>query len=131
MEKVRGIGGVFFKSKDPDALKRWYAQHLGVPLDEQGYVSFDWKRSEDGSDAMTVWSPFSPSTKYFDPSTREFMVNFIVDDLDAMLQQLRDAGCTVDETVEDGEFGSFGWVLDPDGTRIELWQPPATFPKSP
>ncbi len=131
MEKVRGIGGVFFKSKDPGALKQWYAKHLGVPLDDQGYVSFGWKRSENGADAMTVWSPFAPSTKYFDPSTREFMVNFIVDDLDAMLGQLREAGCTVDETIEDGEFGKFGWVLDPDGTRIELWQPPATFPGSP
>lgn len=121
MERVTGIGGIFFKASDPDALKAWYEKHLGVPVDGNGYVVFEW-----GGDArgQTVWSPFKKDTRYFEPSAASFMVNFCVRDLDAMLAQLRQAGVTVDEKIEDGEYGKFGWAMDPEGNRVELWQPP-------
>lgn len=118
MEKVRGIGGVFFKSKDPKALARWYAEHLGVPLEDWGGAVFK-------GEGTTVWNAFSADTTYFAPSTAPFMINFRVDNLDAMLAQLRSLGDTVDDKIEDSDFGRFGWVMDPDGNRIELWQPPA------
>lgn len=125
MAKITGIGGVFFKSPDPKALGDWYRQHLGLDVQDWGGTHFAWRAHEDPSrENFTVWGPFSQDTGYFDPSERPFMVNLIVDDLDGMLRQLRDAGVTVDEHVEDSEFGRFGWFMDPDGTRIELWQPP-------
>jgi predicted enzyme related to lactoylglutathione lyase len=123
MQKVRGIGGVFFKSKDPKALSKWYADHLGVPVEDWGGAAFPW--SDPTGKAVTVWNAFSADTGYFAPSTAPFMINFRVDDLDAMLAQLRALGDTVDDKVEASEFGKFGWVMDPDGNRIELWQPPA------
>lgn len=125
MERVTGIGGIFFKSKDPKALTQWYKDHLGVQADEHGYVAFSWRESNDPKrEGLTVWSPFTETTEYFGASTRPFMVNFRVDDLDRMLAQLRAAGAEVDDHIEDGDFGRFGWVMDPDGTRIELWEPP-------
>lgn len=126
--KVIGIGGVFFKSPDPEALKKWYADNLGIPLDEGGYTSFWWEKQVEQSKAFTVWSAFKDKTEYFNPSDRPFMVNFVVADLDGMLAQLRAAGAEVDDKVEDTDFGKFGWVMDPDGTRIELWQPPENPP---
>jgi predicted enzyme related to lactoylglutathione lyase len=126
MAKVTGIGGVFFKSPDPEALGEWYRQHLGVPLEEWGGAAFRWASPENPSGTgTTVWSPFKHDTTYFAPSTAAFMVNFRVDDLHALLAQLRSAGCDVDAKVEESEFGAFGWVMDPDGNKIELWQPPA------
>jgi predicted enzyme related to lactoylglutathione lyase len=117
MEKVTGIGGVFFKSKDPKALQAWYVEHLGVPI-EHGYSVFE-------GAGQTVFAPFAADTKYFEPSKSPFMINFRVRDLDAMLKQLRAAGVTVDDKIDESEFGKFGWAMDPDGNRIELWQPPA------
>lgn len=125
MAKVTGIGGVFFKSPDPKALGEWYRQHLGVPLEEWGGAAFRWASAENPSGTgTTVWSPFKHDTTYFAPSAASFMVNFRVDDLHALLAQLRSAGCDVDAKVEKSEFGAFGWVIDPDGNKIELWQPP-------
>lgn len=125
MERVRGIGGIFFKSKDPKALSRWYAEHLGVPSETWGGAMFKWRDHEgEGQDAYTLWSPFSADTKYFEPSPAPFMINFRVDDLDRMLEQLRRNGIPVDERREESEFGRFGWVMDPEGNRIELWEPP-------
>ncbi len=125
MAKVTGIGGVFFKSPDPKALGEWYRQHLGVPLEEWGGAAFRWASAENPSGTgTTVWSPFKHDTSYFAPSTAAFMVNFRVDDLHALLAQLRSSGCAVDAKVEESEFGAFGWVIDPDGNKIELWQPP-------
>jgi predicted enzyme related to lactoylglutathione lyase len=122
MERVTGIGGVFFKASDPDKLKAWYQEHLGVPVNEHGYVVFAWGGEARG---QTVWSPFAHDTRYFEPSPAPFMVNYRVRDLEAMLAQLRRAGVTVDEKIEDGgELGKFGWAMDPEGNRIELWQPP-------
>jgi len=122
MAKVIGLGGIFFKSRDPSALAKWYTQHLGLSVEEWGGVRFDDDATRPG---YTLWSPFTADTTYFAPSTQPYMVNFRVDDLDSLLTNLRAAGVTVDERVEDSEFGRFGWIMDPEGTRIELWQPPS------
>jgi predicted enzyme related to lactoylglutathione lyase len=122
MAKVIGFGGIFFKSRDPGALAEWYAQHLGLPVEAWGGARFDGESQQPG---YTMWSPFAADTKYFSPSTQPYMINFRVDDLDGLLARLRDAGVTVDDRVEDSEYGRFGWVMDPEGTRIELWQPPS------
>lgn len=125
-ERVTGIGGIFFKSPDPKALQRWYQEQLGVPVDANGYVSFRWRELADPQrTGSTAWSAMGESTPYFAGSRREFMVNYRVENLDRMLAQLRAAGVPVDEKVEDSEYGRFGWATDPDGTRIELWEPPA------
>lgn len=113
MEKVTGIGGIFFKADDADGLRRWYQDNLGIDVTDWGGAMF----------GNTVWSIFKKSTTYLDPSKQPFMVNYRVDNLDAMLAQLRAAGVTVDDKVDDTEFGRFGWAMDPEGNRIELWQP--------
>lgn len=119
-ERVIGVGGIFFKAKDPERLKAWYREQLGFPVDEHGFVVFSGKDDPGGS---LVWSPFAQDTKYFAPSTAPFMINFRVRDLDAMLAQLRAAGVTVDDKIQDEPYGRFGWIMDPEGNRIELWQP--------
>jgi len=124
-----GIGGIFFKATDKATLGAWYRDNLGVPVEAAwGGANFSWKENDPGGDAHTVWSPFPGDTSYFAPSPKDFMVNFRVRDLDAMRDQLRAHGCDVDERVEDGEFGRFGWVMDPDGNRVELWEPPKVTP---
>jgi predicted enzyme related to lactoylglutathione lyase len=126
MEKVTGIGGVFFKAKDPKGLGEWYARHLGIDVQDWGGAAFNWgEGSADAPSGSTAWSPFAADTKYFEPSTAPFMLNYRVRDLDAMLAQLREAGVQVDEKVDESEFGRFGWAMDPEGNRFELWQPPA------
>ncbi|MBZ0273078.1 VOC family protein [bacterium] len=125
MERVTGIGGIFFKANDKDGLLAWYRDMLGLPVDEYGCVVFHWNNEPEGMPAgQTVWSIFPGDTKYFSPGNATFMVNLRVRDLDAMLRQLREKGAAVDERVEESEFGKFGWVVDPEGHRIELWQPP-------
>ncbi len=125
MKRVTGLGGIFFKCKDPKAIKGWYEEHLGILPEKDGYVSFQW-REKDNPDNIgyTVWSPFKQDTKYFDPSKAPFMVNFRVDDLHSLLKQLRKEGVQVDDKIEESEYGRFGWVMDPEGNRIELWEPP-------
>jgi predicted enzyme related to lactoylglutathione lyase len=113
-ERITGVGGVFFRARDPKALSAWYAEHLGVPADD-GYAVIPESRN-------TVWSPFNADTDYW-PREKEHMVNFTVGDLDAMLAQLRAAGVEVDDKVEDFDYGRFGWLTDPEGNRVELWQP--------
>ena len=126
MEKVTGIGGIFFKTKEPKVLGQWYAQHLGIDVQAWGGASFPWRDAADPEQSgSTLWSLFPADTKYLDPSTAPFMLNYRVADLDAMLAQLRAAGVQVDEKVDESEFGRFGWAMDPDGNRFELWQPPA------
>lgn len=120
MKRVTGIGGIFFKATDPAALREWYQVHLGIPLEEWGGAIFRW--TEGGT---TVWSPFSAESTYFAPSQAPFMINYRVDDLHALLAVLRSEGCDVDDKVEESEFGKFGWVMDPEGNKVELWQPPA------
>ncbi len=123
-ERVVGLGGIFFKARDPAALVAWYREHLGIiPSFEHGAV-FPSDEPPSEREGYVVWSAFAEDTSYFDPSPAAFMINFRVADLDAMLQQLRVAGARVDDRVEESEFGRFGWVTDPEDNRIELWEPP-------
>jgi predicted enzyme related to lactoylglutathione lyase len=124
MRRVTGIGGVFFKAKDPKALGEWYRIHLGMNVEEWGGVAFRWDEDNASGNGTTIWSPFKEDTKYFAPSLSPFMINFRVEDLHALLAELRAEGCDVDEKTDESEFGKFGWVMDPEGNRIELWQPP-------
>ena len=117
MERITGVGGIFFRSPEPERLRAWYAEHLGLVLEEWGGAVL---RSTGGE--TLVWAIFDGDTTYF---PRESMVNYRVSDLDAMLAQLRDAGAEVDEHVEESDSGRFGWGVDCDGNRFELWQPPA------
>ena len=125
MERVTGIGGIFFKSQDPQKLQNWYNEHLGIKPGSDGSVAFEW-REKDNPERVgyTVWAPFKHDTKYFNPSTAPFMVNFRVANLHALLGQLRKEGVTVADETEDSEYGRFGWIMDPDGNRIELWEQP-------
>ena len=122
MKKVTGIGGIFFKSTDPDKLREWYRQHLGIEAEKWGCV-FNWQDDPRGASGMTTWAPFAADTKYFEPSEKPFMINFRVDDLNALVAELRAEGVEVLK-VEESEFGKFSWVMDPEGNRIELWEPP-------
>jgi len=125
MERVTGIGGVFFKANNPKALTDWYRRHLGVPVDADGSVVFPWWEEADRErPGKTVWSAFPRDTKYFEPSTAPFMINYRVRDLDRLLEELRREGVEVDPRIEEGEYGRFAWVMDPEGNRIELWEPP-------
>jgi len=125
MKRVTGIGGVFFKAKDRKALLSWYRDHLGIEPEEYGGASFPWRDAEQPDRrGYTVWSLFEDDTRYFDPSPAPFMVNYRVENLALLLEQLRAEGVTVDERVEESEFGRFGWAMDPEGNRIELWEPP-------
>jgi catechol 2,3-dioxygenase-like lactoylglutathione lyase family enzyme len=120
VERVTGIGGVFIRSAQPEALRTWYADHLGLELEEFGGAVV---RATGGE--SLVWAVFPGDTDYFGSREQQGMVNYRVRDLDAMLAQLRAAGVTVDDHVEEHEHGRFGWAVDPDGNRFELWEPPA------
>lgn len=124
MKRVTGIGGVFFKAKDPKALGAWYREHLGLNVEDWGGVAFRWADDNPNGDGATIWNPFKADTTYFAPSSSSFMINYRVADLDALLAALRAEGCDVDDKVEESEFGKFGWVMDPEGNKVELWQPP-------
>lgn len=120
-KRVTGLGGFFFKSKDPEKIRAWYGKHLGLPVDNYG-CSFWWKDKE-GNDAMTQWSPFKDDTEYFNPSKKQFMMNFRVENLHELLKVLKEEGVTVVGKVEEYDYGKFGWILDPEGNKIELWEP--------
>ena len=120
-KRVTGIGGFFFKTKDPKNIKNWYNKHLGLNTDDYG-CTFWWK-DEEGNKCSTQWSPFKEDTNYFEPSKKEFMMNFRVDDLKELLKALKKEGVTVVGEVEEYEYGKFGWILDPEGNKIELWEP--------
>jgi predicted enzyme related to lactoylglutathione lyase len=121
MAKVLGVGGVFFKSPDPKALRAWYARWLGMFTDDYG-VTFH--PDEMPAESYTVWSPFPDDTASFDPSPAPFMISLVVDDLDGMLDRLEDSGAEVLDEIEEGPEGRFGWFVDPDGNKVELWEPP-------
>jgi predicted enzyme related to lactoylglutathione lyase len=125
MKRVTGIGGIFFCAKDPVALCAWYKRHLGIDVQEWGGTAFTWT-DEAGNPASgtTVWSIGAADSNKFAPSTAAFMVNYRVEDLASLLQALRDEGCHVLEKTDDSEYGMFGWVIDPEGNKVELWQPP-------
>jgi predicted enzyme related to lactoylglutathione lyase len=116
-ERVLGIGGFFFRAEDPAALARWYEQHLGIECAPDGDEI--WQQEA----GLTVFAPFPADTEYFGRRDQQTMLNFRVGDLDAMLSQLRGVGADVDAKVEDYDYGRFGWVTDPEGNRIELWEP--------
>ena len=126
MRRVTGIGGVFFKAQDPGALRAWYKEHLGIDVQEWGGAAFPWTGA-DGSPVpgTTIWNVTGMGSDYLSPSPSPFMVNYRVADLHALLALLREEGCHVLDKVEESEFGRFGWVLDPDGNKVELWEPPA------
>ncbi len=124
MKRVTGIGGVFFSAKDPVTLRAWYKAHLGVDVQEWGGAAFRW--TDDAGAPVggtTVWS-VSDGT-YFAPGKTAFMINYRVEDLHGLLRELRAEGCNVLDKVDESEYGKFGWVLDPEGNKVELWQPPA------
>ena len=123
---VTGLGGIFFKCEDPKKLTQWYKEHLNFKTDEQGYVNFVWRESGNPEKkGLTVWSPFPKDTEYFNPSENAYMINYRVHELDKLLAQLRDAGVAVDDKVEEHDYGRFAWIMDPEGNRIELWEPSA------
>jgi catechol 2,3-dioxygenase-like lactoylglutathione lyase family enzyme len=122
MVKVIGIGGVFFKSRDPEELRRRYSDRLGVEVQPWGGAEFLFNRRDRPGIGYTVWNPFKEETKYFEPSDKPFMLNLRVDDLERMLAGLRAAGAQVLDRREDGENGKFGYVMDPEGNLLELWE---------
>jgi len=135
MARVTGIGGLFFRAKDPKAAQDWYAEHLGIgPLPHSPWGSgddaslFEW-RDKDNPDqrCYSVFAPFPHDTDYFGPGSSPYMFNFRVDDLDALLTELREAGVEVLDKVESYPFGRFGWIVDPEGNRVELWEPAEGF----
>jgi predicted enzyme related to lactoylglutathione lyase len=123
MKRVTGVGGIFFKCQDPENIKAWYAQHLGFNTDQYG-TNFEWRQASDPQKkGFTQWSPFAANTKYFEPSTREFMINFRVEDLEALVPLLKAEGVTVLDEIESFDYGKFVHILDPEGNKIELWEP--------
>jgi predicted enzyme related to lactoylglutathione lyase len=123
MPKVLGLGGFFFKAKRPKQLAKWYAKWLGLDIESWGGVRF--LPQSMSRRAYTVWKPFAAGTDYFRPSRKQFMINLVVDDLDGMLERLADSGAKVLKERDEGEFGRFGWFLDPEQNKVELWQPPS------
>ena len=121
MAKALGVGGVFYKSRDAKALGEWYQRWLGVPYEKGSGASFMPSAMPAGS--VTVWSPFAADTKYFQPSPREFMFNLVVDDVEGALAQVKEGGATIVGEIADESYGRFGWFVDPDGNKVELWEP--------
>lgn len=122
-KRVKGVGGVFFKSPDPGALKAWYSKHLNIDSGEHGAL-FKWKQEEDPEKSgYTAWSIFPEDTTYFNPAKRDFMFNYIVDNLEELLKVLEEEGVQVVGKMEEYPYGKFGWIMDPDGNKIELWEP--------
>ena len=122
MARVTGVGGVFLRSKDPKRLTAWYAAHLKFPLTDYG-VMFAWKDELPAGTGMTIWSGFPEDTKYFGDATQQVMVNYRVDNLDALLEELTAKGVWIDPKRQDEGYGKFAWIKDCDGNRVELWQP--------
>lgn len=121
--RILGIGGIFFKSANQEEMRKWYSDHLGL-ADKGDGVILPWREKDNpDSEQMTVWSIFSADTKYLEPSHASFMVNYIVDNLDALLERLQQAGVQIDPKRQDESYGRFAWIYDPDGNKIELWQP--------
>ena len=120
-KRVTGLGGFFFKAKDPDKVKKWYNEHLGLNTDRYG-CTFWWKDKE-GNDCSTQWSPMNENTDYYKPSEKPFMMNFRVENLEELLKTLKEEGVQVVGEMETYDYGKFGWIMDPEGNKIELWEP--------
>jgi predicted enzyme related to lactoylglutathione lyase len=126
MKRVTGIGGIFFNASDPAALRAWYKLHLGIDVQDWGGAAFSWADpAGNPTNGTTAWSIGAAGGDQFAPSKAPFMVNYRVADLTALLKALRDEGCTVLDKTDDSEYGKFGWVMDPEGNKVELWEPPA------
>lgn len=124
MARALGIGGVFLKARDPKTLAAWYREHLGLPVQEWNGAVLQFADDPTPRESgYAVWSLFPETTQHFGPGPQTCMVNFRVDDLPALLAALRAAGCTVDEKSQEDDYGRFGWVTDPEGNRVELWEP--------
>ena len=123
MKRVIGLGGVFFKAKDPQALYEWYRKHLGIESAPDGSGAM-WRDADRESPAVNVFAIFPQDTTYFAPSQSSLMINFRVDNLHELLKALREEGVQVDDKMEEHDFGKFGWIMDPEGNRVELWEPP-------
>jgi len=123
MKKVTGIGGIFFKCKDPKKVTEWYAKHLGLTTNPYG-ATFEWYEGAGSTKkAQTQWTPFAETTKYFDPSTKDFMINYRVENLEALVEQLKKDGVTIVDKLETYDYGKFIHILDAEGNKVELWEP--------
>lgn len=123
MKKVTGIGGVFFKCKDPKQMNAWYNTHLGIDAGQYG-ASFEWRDDADPTKkGVTQWSTFAEKTTYFEPSTKDFMINYRVENLEGLVEQLKKEGVTIVDTIEASDYGKFVHILDPEGNKVELWEP--------
>ena len=118
---ITGIGGVFFKAKDPKALAAWYRDVLGLPLQPWGGAAL--RYDAPGHPPAAAWSAFAASSSYFSPSTSDFMIDYAVDDLDALVARLKDKGVAILKRSDDDQSGRFAWILDPEGNKVELWEP--------
>ncbi|MEP7198139.1 MAG: VOC family protein [Saprospiraceae bacterium] len=122
MKKVTGIGGIFFKCKDPKKMSEWYKTHLGLDTNDWG-ATFEWSDANDPTKkGSTQWSPFAETTKYFEPSAKDFMINYRVADLEALVEELKKEGVTIVDKIEDSEYGKFVHIIDMEGNKIELWE---------
>ncbi len=131
MARITGIGGIFFKAKsDPKKLAAWYEEHLGLKLEPFGGAILRWSDDKADDRGLTVWHLAAPDSKWFSPSESQLMVNYRVDDMDSMIAQLRSAGIALHQGPESHENGRFAWVMDPDGNKVELWEPKAWDPKN-
>ena len=123
MKKVTGVGGIFFKTKDPEKMKEWYNKNLGLVTNEYGSV-FEFRESDRPENkAYSVWSPFKDDTDYFQPSEKEFMINYRVENIEALVEELQKSGITICDEIETYEYGKFVHILDPENNKIELWEP--------
>lgn len=123
MKKVTGIGGIFFKCKDPNKMKEWYQKHLGLNTNDYG-ATFEWYEGTDNTKkATTQWSPFDETTKYFAPSTKDFMINYRVENLEQLVEELQKEGVTIVDKIETYDYGKFVHIMDVEGNKIELWEP--------
>ena len=123
MKRVTGIGGIFFKCKDPEKMNQWYKTHLGLDTSPYG-TKIEWQQEADAKEkGYTLWSPFPDKTKYFEPSTKDFMINFRVENLEALVVELKKEGVTILDEIEASEYGKFVHILDVEGNKVELWEP--------
>jgi predicted enzyme related to lactoylglutathione lyase len=123
MKKVTGIGGIFFKCKDPNKMREWYSTNLGLNTNKYGAV-FEWHQGGDSTKkGFTQWSPFNEKTKYFEPSTKDFMINYRVENMEALVSELKKNGVTIVDSIEAVEYGKFVHILDVEGNKVELWEP--------